>query len=83
LSAASQLLSFAVRPFAKAFGHAKFASLAEQFLTEAAVLVFVFPVLDTIVQFGKEKVTWRLGLGSLAVTIFLLFWAGIIARGRD
>jgi len=79
----SQLLSFVVKPFAKAFGHAKFVNVAEQFLTEAAVLVFVFPVLDTIVQFGKEKVTWRLGIGSLAVTIFLLFWAGIIARGRD
>jgi len=69
--------------FLRAFGHAKFASIAQEFFTEAAVLVFVFPVLDTVVQFGTKKVTWGLGLGSVAFAIFLLFWAGIIARGRD
>ncbi len=74
---------FAFRPFTRAFAHAKFASIAQEFLTEAAVLVFVFPVLDTVVQFGRAKVTWELGLGSMAVAIFLLFWAGIIARGKD
>jgi hypothetical protein len=54
--AVSNFFSLVARPFVKAFGHAKFADVAEQFLTEAAVLVFVFPVLDTIVQFGTGKV---------------------------
>ena len=65
-----------------AFGHPKFVEVAQEFFTEAAVLVFVFPVLDTIVQFGTKKVTWRLALGSLGTTVFLLFWAGILAKRK-
>jgi hypothetical protein len=65
-----------------AFGHPKFVDVAQEFFTEAAVLVFVFPVLDTIVQFGTKKVTWRLALGSLGTTVFLLFWAGILAKRK-
>lgn len=64
------------------FGHPKFVDVAQEFFTEAAVLVFVFPVLDTIVQFGTNKVTWRLALGSLGTTVFLLFWAGILAKRK-
>ena len=65
-----------------AFGHPKFVDVAQEFFTEAAVLVFVFPVLDTIVQFGTKKVTWRLALGSVGATVFLLFWAGILAKRK-
>jgi len=61
-----------------AFGHPKFAAIAQEFFTEAAVLVFVFPILDTIVQFGRQKVTLSLGLGSIGVAVLLLFVAGII-----
>jgi len=64
-----------------AFGHPKFADIAVEFCTEAAVLIFVFPILDTVVQFGTKKVTLRLGLGSVGLAILLLFIAGTI-RGR-
>jgi hypothetical protein len=66
-----------------AFGHPKFVDVAQEFFTEAAVLVFVFPVLDTVVQFGARKVTWKLALGSVGVAVFLLFWAGILARRKS
>jgi|SRR5271163_2604957 hypothetical protein len=66
-----------------AFGHPRFVEIAQEFFTEAAVLVFVFPVLDTIVQFGPKKVTWRLALGSVGTAVFLLFWAGILAKKRN
>jgi hypothetical protein len=69
--------------FRNAFGHPQFVNVAQEFFTEAAVLVFVFPVLDTIVQFGTKKVTWRLALGSVGVTVFLLFWAGILAKRKS
>jgi hypothetical protein len=64
------------------FSHPRFADIAQEFFTEAAVLVFVFPVLDTVVQFGRAKVTWRLTAGSVGVTVLLLFCAGIIARRK-
>jgi hypothetical protein len=67
----------------RAFAHPKFAGIAQEFFTEAAVLVFVFPVLDTIVQFGKAKVTIKLALGSIGVAVLLLSFAGIIARGKE
>jgi len=79
LNFARQVLAFSSRPFVRAFAHARFAAIAQEFFTEAAVLVFVFPVLDTIVQFGRAKVTWGLVLGAVGVSIFLLFLAGIIA----
>jgi hypothetical protein len=79
----SRLLFLIRAPLQGAFGHPGFVNVAQEFFTEAAVLVFVFPVLDTVVQFGTKKVTWRLALGSVGVTVFLLFWAGILARRKN
>jgi hypothetical protein len=67
-----------------AFGHPKFADIVVEFCTEAAVLIFVFPILDTVVQFGSKKVTLRLGLVSVGLAILLLFIAGTIkGRAKD
>jgi hypothetical protein len=46
-----------------------------EFCVEAAVLVAVFPVLDTLIQRGSLKnVGWRMMCGSegLAVALFLI-----------
>jgi hypothetical protein len=64
--------------FRSAFAHPRFANIALEFFTEAAVLVFVFPILDKIVQFGPKGVTLKLGLGSVVTAFFFLFIAGII-----
>jgi hypothetical protein len=53
-------------------------SLTEQFLLDAAVLIFVFPVLETIVQFGKKAITVELVLGTLAISGVLFTWALIL-----
>lgn len=68
----------------KAFIHRTFAKITVEFLTEVAVLVLVFPTLDTIINKGQSKVTLPLVIGSLLVTVLCLFLAGIIsmlARG--
>ena len=47
--------------------------VCREFLVESAVLIFVFPVLDTIVEHGKEQVTKALVLGSFSISgAFLL-----------
>jgi hypothetical protein len=56
----------------------KILSLSEQFLLDAAVLIFVFPVLETIVQFGKKAITAGLVLGTLAISGVLFIWALIL-----
>jgi len=56
----------------------KILSLSEQFLLDAAVLIFVFPVLDTIIQFGKQAITLGLVLGTLAISGVLFIWAIIL-----
>lgn len=56
-------------------GPSKFWKLAMEFCVEAAVLVAVFPVLDTLIQRGSLKnVGWRMMCGSegLAVALFLI-----------
>ncbi len=51
--------------------------LSTEFLVEAAVLVFVFPVLDVIIQYGRKAVTP--GLVSWSLTISgVLFILGLI-----
>ena len=57
----------------------KIMSLCEQFLLDAAVLIFVFPVLDTIVQFGKEEITAKLIAGTLAISG--VFFIGALVVG--
>jgi hypothetical protein len=44
------------------------AGLCETFLLDAAVLVFVFPALDTLINFGTQRLTFR-----------LLLWTGAIS----
>jgi hypothetical protein len=64
-----------------AFGHSGFRPLAAEFFVEVGVLWFVFPILDTIVQFGTSKVTAKLTLASIGVATVCLFLAGILSRG--
>jgi hypothetical protein len=65
----------------------KIISLCEQFLLDAAVLIFVFPVLDTLVQFGKEEITGKLIAGTLAISGVFFIGALILgmmaAKGRE
>ena len=64
------------------FRSPRFAKIAVEFFTEAAVLVFVFPIPDTLVQFGKSKVTWPLTVGSVVLAVVFLLLAGIISRAE-
>ncbi len=49
------------------------AGLSETFLLDAAVLVFVFPALDTLVNFGTQRLTSRLILWTIAISgVFFL-----------
>lgn len=61
-----------------AFVGPKFAKIAVEFFTEAAVLVAVFPILDTVI--GHSRVTRSLAFGSAGLVLLFLFLAGIIAR---
>ena len=63
----------------KAFGHAKFRELVAEFFLEAGVLCFVFPTLDTIVQFGSRKVTWKITVSSVGIAVVCLFLAGLFS----
>jgi hypothetical protein len=73
------------RTIALAFIHPNFRKVAAEFFLEVGVLWFVFPILDTIVQFGTSKVTAKLTLVSICVAIGCLFIAGILSRssGRE
>jgi hypothetical protein len=44
------------------------AGLCETFLLDAAVLVFVFPALDTLINFGTQRLTLRLMLWTVAIS---------------
>jgi hypothetical protein len=60
----------------------RFAKIAVEFFTEAAVLVAVFPVLDTIIENGGLlNVTWPLVAWSEGLAVLFLFLAGIISMG--
>ena len=60
--------------------------LCEQFFLDAAVLVFVFPVLDTLVNFGTKKLTVSLLLWTLAISgvffIGAMFMAVLAAKNE-
>lgn len=63
----------------KAIFHRKSLDNVVEFFTEAAVLIFVFPVLDTIVQFGVRQVTLTLAGWSMAGAVLSLCIAGILS----
>ena len=63
----------------RAFGHPGFRKIVSEFFLEAGVLWFVFPVLDTIVQFGAHKVTLKMTVGSIAIAVGCLFLAGLFS----
>jgi hypothetical protein len=42
--------------------------LCEAFCLDVAVLVFVFPALDTLVTFGTQRVTLKLILWTLTIS---------------
>ena len=67
------------RLFRRAFLHKQFRTILAEFFVEVGVLWFVFPILDTVVQFGSAKVTAKLTLLSTAVAAACLFLAGIIS----
>jgi hypothetical protein len=53
--------------------------LCEQFLLDAAVLIFVFPVLDTLINFGAKRLTLPLVLWTLGISG--VFFTGAICMG--
>ena len=55
-----------------------FAKILIEFLTEVAVLVLVFPMLDTIVE-TQSKVTGLMVFVSIGIAGFCLLIAGIMA----
>jgi hypothetical protein len=65
-------------------GPAKFFKIASEFFTEAAVLVAVFPILDTIIEplGGVQKVTWALVVWSEGIAAGLLVLAGIMSKAE-
>jgi|HubBroStandDraft_3_1064219.scaffolds.fasta_scaffold1984088_1 hypothetical protein len=69
--------------FAERRADGGFRKVASEFLTEVGVLVFVFPVVDTLVQFGREKVTALLALGSLAGSVACFLLAVILKEPED
>jgi hypothetical protein len=78
LRSALSLASWARQMFARAFLHANFPKIAAEFFTEAAVLSFVFPVLDRIV--AEKPVTTGWVLLSTGLALLFLFLAGILSR---
>lgn len=47
--------------------------LGTTFFLDAAVLIFIFPILDTFVQYGRERLTWRLFFVTFAISgVFFL-----------
>ena len=63
-----------------AFSGPRFAKIAVEFFTEAAVLVAVFPILDTIIEpGGVARITTPLVAWSEGLAALFLALAGIIA----
>jgi hypothetical protein len=58
-----------------------FAGVAKEFFLEAAVLIAVFPVLDSLIQ--KGKVSLYMVLGSEGLAVLLLAVAGILAAQAE
>ncbi len=63
--------------FVEDFWGPRLAKIAVEFCTEAAVLVAIFPLLDTIIKGGhvtRPLIGWSVGLPAI-----LLLFAGVIA----
>jgi len=73
------LALWAQQTFGKVFLHENFAKIAAQFFTEAAVLIFVFPILDRIVEDKPVTTDWV--LISIGLSLLFLSLAGILSRG--
>jgi hypothetical protein len=63
----------------RVFREGGLAEKSATFLTEVAVLVLVFPILDTIVEKGQSKVTPSLVIWSILIAVGCLFLAGVIS----
>ncbi len=51
----------------------KILDMCATFLLDVAVLTFVFPILDTIVQYGKQNLTRGLIVGAFGISgVFLV-----------
>lgn len=61
---------------ARAVRRAGFRKIVSEFFLEVGVLWFVFPILDTVVQFGTKHVTWGIALLSIGVAVGCLLLAG-------
>lgn len=60
--------------------------LCEQFLLDAAVLTFVFPALDTLINFGAKRLTVSLVLWTIAISGVFFMGAmsmAVFATRRD
>ena len=57
--------------------------VAIEFFTEAAVLIAVFPILDTVIPIGNtggiKNLTWALVLGSEGIALLFFILAVILA----
>ncbi len=61
----------------RAVGNSEFREIVAEFFLEAGVLCFVFPVLDTIVQFGVKGVTLKMAIVSTLIAVGCLYLAGL------
>lgn len=71
------------RTVAKRFDDGHFHQVGSVFFTEAAVLVFVFPVVDTVVQFGPKSLTLKLGAVSLVASVVFYLLAVILSKSDE
>jgi hypothetical protein len=67
--------------FGQTFAKASFAKIAAEFFAEAAVLCFVFPIIDRVV--AEKPITPGWVLFSISSALVFLFVAGILASVSD
>lgn len=53
--------------------------MTQTFLAEAGVLLFVFPILDTVVTKGVQSITVRFAATSFGISFGLFLMAGVLA----
>jgi hypothetical protein len=63
----------------RVFREGGLATKIAEFLVEVAVLVMVFPILDTVIEKDLSKVTLQLVFWSIVISVGCLFVAGIIS----
>ena len=72
------------RWFVRVFIGARYVKIAVEFLTEAAVLVSVFPVLDYFIKQGAmDKAGWALAAWSSGIAAVLFILAAILSQYSD